>query len=218
MNANKEVSIEMARFLLKIEAVKLNDKEPFTWASGRKSPIYCDNRKTLSHPVIRNFIRQEFLNIIEEKIGGVDVIAGVATGGIAQGVLVAQELGLPFVYIRPSAKEHGLSNQIEGDIEAGQSVIVVEDLVSTGKSSLQAVEALTNAGCKVKAMIAIFTYNLEVAAKNFENIKLPLYTLTNYDDLIETAKELDGLSEKAITSLHNWKINPEKWSNDRLNK
>lgn len=207
-----ESSLETAKFLLQIKAVKLNNSEPFIWASGRKSPIYCDNRITLSHPHIRTFIRQEFVKIIENKIGPVDAIAGVATGGIAQGALVAQELGLPFVYVRSEAKKHGMGNQIEGEIESGSSVVVVEDLVSTGKSSLLAVDALREHGCDVKGMVAVFTYGLGVAEKNFEEAKMPLYTLTNYNDLIECAVQLDLLPASDLKSLQEWRKNPEAWS------
>lgn len=207
-----ESSLETAKFLLQIRAVKLNNNEPFIWASGRKSPIYCDNRITLSHPHIRTFIRQEFVKIIENKIGPVDAIAGVATGGIPQGALVAQELGLPFVYVRSEAKKHGMGNQIEGEIESGSSVVVVEDLVSTGKSSLLAVEALREHGCDVKGMVAVFTYGLGVAEKNFEEAKIPLYTLTNYNDLIECAVQLDLLPASDLKSLQEWRKNPEAWS------
>ncbi|MDE5574154.1 MAG: orotate phosphoribosyltransferase [Bacteroidales bacterium] len=207
-----ESSLETAKFLLQIRAVKLNNSEPFIWASGRKSPIYCDNRITLSHPHIRTFIRQEFVKIVENKIGPVDAIAGVATGGIAQGALVAQELGLPFVYVRSEAKKHGMGNQIEGEIESGSSVVVVEDLVSTGKSSLLAVDALREHGCDVKGMVAVFTYGLPVAEKNFEEAKIPLYTLTNYNDLIECAVELDLLPASDLKSLQEWRKNPEAWS------
>ena len=160
---DKENQIKAAQSLLSIQAVKLSPNEPFTWASGRKSPIYCDNRLTLSYPSIRTFIKQQFVCLVKEICENVDVIAGVATGGIAQGVLVAQELNKPYVYVRSEAKDHGRKNQIEGEIKAGQSVVVIEDLVSTGKSSLLAVDALRNAGCVVKGMVAIFTYELEIA-------------------------------------------------------
>lgn len=207
-----ESSLETAKFLLQIRAVKLNNNEPFIWASGRKSPIYCDNRITLSYPHIRTFIRQEFVKIIENEIGAVDAVAGVATGGIPQGALVAQELGLPFVYVRSEAKKHGMGNRIEGEIEPGKSVVVVEDLVSTGKSSLEAVDALREHGCDVKGMVAVFTYGLGVAEKNFENAKVPLYTLTNYNDLIECAVQLDLLPASDLKSLQEWRKNPEVWS------
>lgn len=213
-----QTSMEMAKHLLQIRAVKLNNKEPFTWASGRKSPIYCDNRITLSYPHVRNFIRQEFVKIIESQVGPVEAIAGVATGGIAQGALVAQELGLPFVYVRSEAKNHGMGNQIEGEIESGKSVVVVEDLVSTGKSSLLAVDALRQHGCDVKAMVAVFTYGLDVAEKNFKAAKMPLYTLTNYSDLIECAVEMDVLNPAELESLKEWRQDPEKWSDLHMGK
>ena len=187
MKTTNNMALQMATFLLQGKAIKLNNEQPFTWASGRKSPIYCDNRITLSYPEIRTFIRQSFVEVINNTWCGIDAIAGVATGGIAQGALVAQELGLPFVYVRSEAKSHGLTNQIEGEIHEGQSVVVIEDLVSTGKSSLIAVNALREKGCNVKGMVAIFTYGLEVAAKNFADAQVELHTLTNYDTLIEVA-------------------------------
>ena len=212
-----ETAYMTAKFLLKIKAVKLNDENPFTWASGRKSPIYCDNRVTLSYPEIRTYIRQRFVDTILEQFGDVDVIAGVATGGIAQGALVAQELGKPFVYVRSEEKKHGMTNQIEGEIKSGQSVVVIEDLVSTGKSSLVAVNALREKGCVVKGMVAIFSYNLEVAKKNFEQAEVTLETLTNYDKLIEVAKEEEYIKSSAMESLAKWRENPEKWSEERMN-
>ncbi|MBO7200601.1 MAG: orotate phosphoribosyltransferase [Bacteroidales bacterium] len=218
MKTIDETANMTAKFLLQIKAVKLNDESPFTWASGRKSPIYCDNRITLSHPEIRTFIRQRFVDIIVEQFGDVDVIAGVATGGIAQGALVAQELGKPFVYVRSEEKKHGLTNQIEGEIKSGQSVVVIEDLVSTGKSSLIAVNALREKGCNVKGMVAIFTYNLAVAKKNFEDADVVLRTLTNYDRLIEVAKEEEYIKDSAMDSLAKWRENPEKWSEERMNQ
>lgn len=213
-----ETAYTTAKFLLQVKAVKLNDESPFTWASGRKSPIYCDNRITLSYPEIRTFIRQRFVDAILEQFGDVDVIAGVATGGIAQGALVAQELGKPFVYVRSEEKKHGLTNQIEGEIKSGQSVVVIEDLVSTGKSSLIAVNALREKGCNVKGMVAIFTYNLDVAKKNFEDADVVLRTLTNYDRLIEVAKEEEYIKASAMESLAKWRENPEKWSEERMNQ
>ena len=209
MNATAE---QTSAFLLQVKAVKLNNDNPFTWASGRKSPIYCDNRVTLSYPEIRTFIRQRFVDIINEYYGDVDVIAGVATGGIAQGALVAQELGKPFVYVRSEEKKHGLTNQIEGEIHSGQTVVVVEDLVSTGKSSLIAVHALRDKGCIVKGMVAIFTYGRAVAAKNFTDANVELHTLTNYDALIKVACEQEYILEKDMESLKTWRENPELWS------
>ena len=211
---NSNMAAKTAEFLLKVKAVKLNNEHPFTWASGRKSPIYCDNRVTLSYPEIRTFIRQHFTEVVSEMWGDVDVIAGVATGGIAQGALVAQELGKPFVYVRSESKSHGLTNQIEGEIHAGQSVVVIEDLVSTGKSSLIAVKALREKGCVVKGMAAIFTYGLQVAADNFKAEDVELVTLTNYDTLIGVAKEKEFIRPEDLDSLAAWRLNPEQWSKD----
>ena len=185
----QETSMALASFLLQIKAIKLNPANPFTWASGLKSPIYCDNRVTLSYPQVRTFIREGFKNMCLDKFGTPDVIAGVATGGIPQGALVAQELGLPFVYVRSEKKSHGMNNQVEGIINSGQSVVIIEDLVSTGKSSLNAVEALREKGAVIKGMLAIFTYGMDIAAQNFKNNKCELFTLTNYDTLIKKAAE-----------------------------
>ncbi|MFA6806647.1 MAG: orotate phosphoribosyltransferase [Bacteroidales bacterium] len=218
MKINNDTAIQAARFLLQIKAIKLNNENPFTWASGRKSPIYCDNRITLSYPEIRTFLRQQIVSIINEHFAEADVIAGVATGGIALGVLVAQDIGKPFIYVRPEEKKHGLTNTIEGIVKEGQSVLVIEDLISTGKSSLLAVDALRDAGCIVKGMIAIFTYGLEISEKAFENKEVPLYTITDYDTLIETAKEETYIKEDEINSLSKWRMNPEKWSQERLNQ
>lgn len=211
-----ETASQTANFLLQVKAVKLNNENPFTWASGRKSPIYCDNRVTLSYPEIRTFIRQSFVEVINEFWGDVDVIAGVATGGIAQGALVAQELGKPFVYVRSEQKSHGLTNQIEGEIHSGQTVVVIEDLVSTGKSSLIAVKALREKGCVVKGMAAIFTYGLAVAAKNFEDADVELHTLTSYDTLIEVACKEEYIRPADLESLANWRQNPEAWSDAHM--
>ena len=216
MKNTNDTAAQMANFLLQIKAVKLNNEHPFTWASGRKSPIYCDNRITLSYPEIRTFIRQRFVDVVNECWGNVDVIAGVATGGIAQGALVAQELGKPFVYVRSEAKSHGLTNQIEGEIHEGQSVVVIEDLVSTGKSSLVAVHALREKGCIVKGMAAIFTYGLDVAAKNFADADVELRTLTNYDTLLEVATKEEYIRPDDQESLANWRKNPEAWSEARM--
>jgi orotate phosphoribosyltransferase len=208
---NKETAITISEYLLQIKAVKLNAKEPFTWASGLKSPIYCDNRKTLSFPKIRTYIRQQFVNIINEEYGSIDLVAGVATGAIAHGVLVAQELGLPFVYVRSAEKKHGLENLIEGYYESGQSVIVIEDLISTGKSSLNAVEALRGAGLKIKGMVAIFSYNLDKAIENFKKAKCQLITLSDYNELISQAVQNNYISEKDLKSLVKWRDDPEMW-------
>ena len=212
MKNMNEIATNTAKFLLQVKAIKLNNDNPFTWASGRKSPIYCDNRVTLSYPEIRTFIRQSFVEVIKEQFGEVDVIAGVATGGIAQGALVAQELGKPFVYVRSEEKKHGLTNQIEGEIHEGQTVVVIEDLVSTGKSSLIAVRALREKGCIVKGMAAIFTYGLAVAAQNFEEAQVELRTLTDYNTLIDVACQEEYVREAEQESLAQWRKNPEAWS------
>jgi len=208
---NDDKALKVAEFLLQIKAVKLQPNNPFTWASGIKSPIYCDNRVTLSYPNIRTFIRQEYAQTILDSFGKPDVIAGVATGGIAQGALVAQELGLPFIYVRSSAKKHGMGNQIEGHFEEGQKVVVIEDLISTGGSSLKAVEALREANLEVKGLIAIFTYGFDIAENNFAEAKCPYRTLTNYNILLEHAKETNLISEEEATSLLEWKADPQSW-------
>ena len=212
MILNKDKALKIADFLLKIKAVKLNTEKPFTWSSGMKSPIYCDNRKTLSFPSIRTAIRQTFSEQIQEKFETVDVIAGVATGGIAIGALVAEELGLPFIYVRSSAKGHGLGNIIEGEFRSGQRVVVIEDLISTGGSSLKAVEALRKAECNVLGLAAIFTYGFEIAAKNFENADCPYFTLSNFELLLEQGLKENYISDKDFESLNNWKNNPENWN------
>lgn len=212
---DEEIGLATADFLLQIKAIKLDVANPFTWSSGLKSPIYCDNRKTLSYPKIRTFIRQEFVKLINDEFGTVNLIAGVATGAIAVGVLVAQDLGLPFAYVRSEKKEHGLTNQIEGVVESGQSVVVVEDLISTGKSSLNAVAALRAAGCIVKGMVAIFTYGLPEAIVNFKQANCPLITLTDYDLLIKKAHEHNFIRESDLKSLIQWRENPKTWGIDK---
>lgn len=211
MKYNTEIATVVAEYLLQIKAIKLDNANPFTWASGIKSPIYCDNRKTLSYPKIRTNIRQNLVRIIAESFGDVDVIAGVATGAIAQGVLVAQEIGLPFIYVRSSNKGHGLQNKIEGAFEEGQSVVVVEDLVSTGGSSLAAVEALRNAGMNVKGMVAIFSYGLDIAIKNFADANCKLYTLTDYTTVIDHAITNNYVKKEDLESLLEWKKDPANW-------
>jgi len=208
---NEEIAKTTARALLQVKAVKLSPQEPFTWASGIKSPIYCDNRVTLSFHAIRTYIRQQMVNIITEEFGGVEYIAGVATGGIAQAALVAQEFGIPMVYVRSEKKSHGLENKIEGRVEEGKSVVVIEDLVSTGSSSLTAVNALTDAGFIVKGMVAIFSYNLDAARKNFEKEKCRLITLSDYNSLINEALESDYINESDLNLLMKWRENPEQW-------
>lgn len=209
---DEQSALKVAEFLLKIKAVELSPSAPFTWASGMKSPIYCDNRKTLSFPEIRDFLRDRFAAIVTEKYGTPDVIAGVATGGIALGALVAQALNLPFIYVRSEAKKHGLGNQVEGVLEKGQKVVVIEDLVSTGKSSLNALAALREAGAEVLGMVAIFTYNFAKAADNFEQSSCKLSTLTDYDTLLKQALQSNYINDEQVSSLRDWKGNPEKWS------
>ncbi len=212
MNLDQETAEIIAANLLQIKAIKLNNAQPFVWASGLKSPIYCDNRITLSYPKIRTYIRQQLAKAVAEHFGNVDLIAGVATAGIPQGVLLAQELGLPFAYVRSSAKDHGMTNMIEGVVNSGQTVVVVEDLVSTGKSSLLAVEALRNAGAKVVGMLAIFTYGLPVAEQNFTEANCRLITLSDYDSLISKAVEDEYISKKDEISLRDWRKSPKDWS------
>ena len=187
MESNIEVELQVADYLLQIKAIELKPQAPFTWASGLKSPIYCDNRKTLSFPVCRTHIRQQFVNVIQEKFGTPDIIAGVATGGIAIGALVAQEMGIPYAYVRSEAKKHGLGNQVEGVVEPNQKVVVIEDLISTGKSSLSAVSALREAGLDVMGMVAIFTYDFQIAKQAFEDAEVALHTLTDYHALLQQA-------------------------------
>jgi len=211
---NSDTASHVAASLLQIKAIKLNSHNPFTWASGLRSPIYCDNRITLSYPRIRTYIRQGLTDAILRFYGETDVIAGVATAGIPQGVMIAQELGLPFVYVRPASKLHGLNNQIEGVIEDGQSVVVIEDLVSTGKSSLNAVKALRKAGAEVRGMAAIFTYDLPIASKNFKEARCKLVTLSDYNILIKEAEINNFISENDKLSLMEWREDPQSWSNN----
>ena len=206
-----ESQLQIAEFLLQIKAIKLEPNNPFTWASGWKSPIYCDNRVTLSYPNVRTYIRQQLASQILENYGKPDIIVGVATGGIAQGALVAEELGVPFAYVRSSAKAHGMGNQIEGHFSEGQNAVVIEDLVSTGGSSLKAVGALREAGINVKGMMAIFSYGFDVARKNFEDAKCDLITLTNYEVLIEQALQSEYVNESDLESLHEWRKAPDQW-------
>ena len=208
----KETALSLANFLLQIKAIKLNPASPFTWASGLKSPIYCDNRITLSYPNIRTFIREAFVKMCVEHYGKPDLIAGVATGGIPQGALVAQELGLPFCYVRSEAKSHGLNNQVEGIVPQGASVVVIEDLVSTGKSSLAAVEALREKGASVKGMMAIFTYQLDAATEAFKKANCDLVTISNYEALIQKAVEENYVSDDQMQSLKEWRKSPQAWS------
>tara|TARA_B100000780_G_scaffold252308_1_gene199360 strand:+ start:766 stop:1407 length:642 start_codon:yes stop_codon:yes gene_type:complete len=211
MILNKDTAKKTAELLLKVKAIKLNPGEPFQWASGWKSPIYCDNRVTLSYPPVRIFLKEEIAKIVERQYGKPDVIAGVATGAIAIGILVAQELGVPFVYVRPEPKKHGRKNQIEGYLESGQNVVVIEDLISTGNSSLNAVVALKEAGAVVKGMIAIFSYGFDIATQNFKDKNINLITLSNYENLLEQALESSYISEKELITLHEWRRDPSTW-------
>lgn len=208
---NKNTAKKTAEVLLHINAIKLSPNAPFTWASGWKSPIYCDNRLVLSHPKIRNYIKSELAKNIENLYGKPDVIAGVATGAIGIGAIVADDLGLPFVYVRPEAKKHGRQNQIEGRLEKGQSVVVVEDLISTGKSSLNAVEALKSASVNVKGMAAIFTYGFERSKTNFAEKNIELHTLSNYEALLEQALDTGFINDKELNVLSQWNSNPSEW-------
>ncbi|RZJ34463.1 MAG: orotate phosphoribosyltransferase [Flavobacterium sp.] len=208
---NTDTARKTAELLLQINAIKLNPKNPFTWASGWKSPIYCDNRMILSFPPIRNYIREEFAKNIEKIYGKPDVIAGVATGAIGIGILVAEYMGLPFVYVRPEPKSHGRQNQIEGFLQKGQNVVVVEDLISTGGSSLKAVDALREAGANVKGMVAIFSYGFQVAADNFTNANVQLNTLGNYETLLGLATDKNYITEEEQQALQEWRTNPSGW-------
>ncbi len=211
MIVNKDTALKIAEHLLRIKAIKIQPTSPFNWASGWISPIYCDNRKTLSYPQVRTYIRQQLVHAIHENIGEPEYIAGVATGGIAQGALVAQDMGLPFVYVRTEAKGHGMKNQIEGDIDSGRSVVLIEDLVSTGGSSLQAVKALKEKGCDVKGLIAIFDYGFTEAEERFKKEKCPLFSLSAYPVLIEKALETGYIKESEVESLQQWRENPASW-------
>jgi orotate phosphoribosyltransferase len=201
----------VAEKLLQANAVKLSPQEPFTWASGWKSPIYCDNRRVLSFPFIRDFIKSEMCNVIFEHFEGAEMLAGVATAGIAWGAMAADQLKLPYIYVRPKPKEHGLGNQIEGFYEPGQKVLVVEDLISTGKSSLQVCEVLKNAGLEVVGMVSIFTYGFEAAAEAFAQAGISYRSLTNYPTLVELAIEKGQVSAEMQHTLLNWQQNPANW-------
>ena len=211
MILHKDTAKKTAELLLQIKAIKLNPSDPFTWALGWKSPIYCDNRITLSYPAVRIFLKKEIAKLVGTQYGKPDVIAGVATGAIAIGILVAQELDVPFVYVRPEPKKHGRKNQIEGHLKSGQNVIVIEDLISTGKSSLGAVEALKEGGGVVKGMIAIFSYEFRVASENFENANVSLTTLSNYSHLLEQAVDSKYITDDELTTLEKWRQDPENW-------
>jgi len=204
-----------AEYLLQINAIKLQPSNPFTWASGWKSPIYCDNRKTLSFPEVRSYIRDSFAVYIKEHYPQTELIAGVATGAIAHGALCADKLSLPFIYVRSGVKEHGLGNKIEGHYEPGQKVVVIEDLISTGGSSLNAVKALREAGCEIMGMVAIFTYEFEKATEGFAAENCQLHTLSNYSVLIDTAVKTGYISQAEVETLKKWRVNPSIWGTEK---
>ncbi len=213
----KTVERLLAEKLLKISAIKLQPENPFVWASGWNSPIYTDNRRTLSYPEVRTFIKVELCRVIMENFGEVDAIAGVATGAIAQGALVAETLGLPYVYVRSAPKDHGLENLIEGNLKPGQKVVVIEDLISTGGSSLKAVEAIRNAGCEGIGMAAIFTYGFPVAARKFKSAQVELITLSNYNAMLETALETNYIKPEDLETLQEWRKDPASWQGPNNN-
>ena len=208
----KKAEIKVADFLLQIKSIKLDPANPFTWASGWKSPIYCDNRKTLSYPEIRTYLRNLFIKIIRKRYPEVEVIAGVATGALAMGALIADQMELPFIYVRSKPKDHGLGNQIEGVAQTGSKVVVVEDLVSTGNSSLNAVNALRTQGLRVLGMTAIFTYEFPQVINNFKQNHCELITLSNYSTLIDLALEKKVVSKSQLQTLKSWRKNPGQWN------
>lgn len=212
MILNSYTAQKTADFLLQIKAIKLNSENSFTWASGWKSPIYCDNRVILSYPEIRNFVASEIAKQIKEKYPTTEVIAGVATGAIGIGMLVANALNLPFIYVRPEPKKHGRQNQIEGLLEANQNVMVIEDLISTGMSSLNAVKALKDSGANVLGMIAIFSYGFDLANTNFANEKVNLHTLSDYENLLIQALKIGYITENELYTLKEWRKNPSQWN------
>ena len=214
MIRDQKIALETARYLLQINAIKLNLKNPFQWSSGWKSPIYCDNRIALSFPEVRNHLRNQLVYLARAIYGERFVIAGVATGAIGIGVLVANAMGLPFLYVRPEPKSHGRRNQIEGQLEIGAKVLVIEDLISTGKSSLGAVSALQNAGADVLGMLALFTYNFEITNQKFSNASVPLNTLSDYDHLIKEAVSSDYIKQEDMELLQSWRSNPTNWNTD----
>lgn len=211
MIVDEKTALEVAAKLLQIKAIKLQPAEPFTWASGWKSPIYCDNRIILSHPEVRSYVKEQLTSLVRELYPQAGLIAGVATGAIAMGVLVAQELGLPFIYVRPEPKSHGRKNQIEGQIPANAQTVVIEDLVSTGGSSLKAVNALREAGVEVLGMTAVFTYGFGVADDNFEKAGCQLNTLSDYQHLLSRAQQTGSINQETYNTLQEWRRDPEAW-------
>jgi len=213
MVRDKNVGIKTAELLLQIKAIKLQPQKPFTWASGWQSPIYCDNRITLSYPTVRNYLREHLAAQIENLYGKPDVIAGVATGAIGIGMLVADYMNLPFVYVRPEAKKHGRQNQVEGHLEKGQKVVIVEDLISTGKSSLNAATAIKDAGAEIKGMVALFSYGFDFAGDNFKEAGIELTTLSDYNHLIEVAEKQGHFDTTTLSLLTSWRKDPSNWNN-----
>ena len=207
----EQIQLEVTKKLLQINTIKVQPNNPFTWASGWKAPIYCDNRISLSYPRVRTFIRQELVKLIEDKFGKPDMIAGVATAAIAQGALVSEAMGLPFVYVRATAKDHGRQNKIEGELKENQSAVVIEDLISTGNSSIKVVEELRKNGVIVKGLVSIFTYGFAEAEKNFKAAACPHYALSNYDILIKEAVETGYVKKTDLELLKAWKTNPAEW-------
>jgi orotate phosphoribosyltransferase len=216
MSTSKNNNRKVAEFLLRIQAVQLSPEQPFKWASGRMSPIYCDNRRILSHPEIRTSIRKIASAMIIDRFGMPDAIAGVATGGIALGALIAQELEIPFIYVRASAKSHGTGQRIEGDYSNFNNVFVIEDLISTGKSSLSAVDAIREAGLEVVGLLAFFTYGFPDAVERFEQKQCPFFTLTDYPTMLEVATESNYITEDQKSQLYSWTIDPVAWSEKQL--
>jgi len=216
MSNSNENQRKVAEFLLRIKAIQLSPEQPFTWASGRKSPIYCDNRRILSHPNIRTYIRQIASEAIVERTGKPEAIAGVATGGIALGALIAQELGIPFIYVRASAKSHGKQQRIEGDFSGFSSVFVIEDLISTGKSSLSAVDALRDAGLEVKGLLAFFTYGFPDAVDRFSEKACSFFTLTDYATMLDVACRSEYITDAQKKELDGWSADPVSWSNNHM--
>lgn len=216
MSTIKNNNRKVAEFLLRIQAVQLSPEQPFTWASGRKSPIYCDNRRILSHPEIRTSIRKIASAMIIDRFGLPDAIAGVATGGIALGALIAQELKIPFIYVRASEKSHGTGQRIEGDYSNFNNVFVIEDLISTGKSSLSAVDAIREAGLEVVGLLAFFTYGFSDAVERFEQKRCPFFTLTDYPTMLEVATESNYITEDQKSQLYSWTLDPVAWSDNQL--
>lgn len=207
----EETAGPVAGRLLEVGAIQLNHKQPFTWSSGWKSPIYCDNRITLSYPVVRSYIKENLVRAIRLNFPRVDCIAGVATAGIPQGALVAEMMGLPFVYVRPKPKEHGMGNLIEGKVDKGARVVLVEDLISTGGSSLKAAQAMQEAGCNVVGMVAIFTYGFETAEKNFAEAGIPLVCLSDFTHLLQQAVDQKFLDEDQLVYVKSWRLDPANW-------